>query len=64
MSHRRPIHEIRLCMTRAAIWANESPLKDVCFNATVSRLFNDGGRRKDRSTFHRDQLPIVVKIKS
>ena len=62
MSQRRPAHEIRLGMIRAAIWANSSGPNEVWFNVTVSRLYKDGDRWKDSGAFGRDDLPIVAKI--
>ena len=60
MSQRRPAHEIRLGMIRAAIWANSSGPNEAWFNVTVSRLYKDGDRWKDSGAFGRDDLPIVA----
>jgi hypothetical protein len=62
MSHRPPIHEIRLGTIRAAIWANESRPDDVWFAVTLSRLYKDGAAWKDSATFRRDDLPVVAKV--
>ena len=62
MPHTKPIHEIRLGTIRAAIWENQSRSKDTWFGVTVSRLYNDGTRWKDSSSFRRDDLPVVAKI--
>lgn len=62
MTQRRPVHEIRLGTIRAAIWENQSPSKDVWFAVSVSRLYRDGDRWKDSSSFGRDDLPVVAKI--
>lgn len=58
----KPVHEIRLGRIRAALWANKSESGDVWFNVTVSRLYKDGDRWQDTSTFRRDDLPIVAKV--
>lgn len=62
MTQRRPAHEIRLGTIRAAVWANETPPKRIWFAVTVSRMYRDGDRWKDTSTFRRDDLPVVAKI--
>ena len=62
MTQLRPVHEIRLGTIRAAIWENRNSSKDVWFAVTVSRLYRDGDRWKNTSSFGRDDLPIVAKI--
>ena len=57
----RPIHEIRLGRIRAAIWENETK-NGTQFNVTVSRLYKDGDKWKDSSSFGRDDLPLVAKV--
>ena len=58
----KPVHEIRLGRIRAAIWANQTESGEIWFNVTVSRLYNDGNRWHDTSTFRRDDLPLVSKV--
>jgi hypothetical protein len=58
----KPIHEIRLGRIRASIWANRTTNGDVWFNATISRLYKDGARWKNTTTFGRDDLPILSKV--
>ena len=58
----KPTHEIRLGRIRAAIWANQSENREVWFNVTVSRLYKEGDKWQDTSTFRRDDLPIVAKV--
>ena len=62
MANKKPTHEIRLGMIRAAIWANENRRNQVWFNVTVSKLYKDESGWKDSSTFNRDDLPVVAKI--
>ena len=58
----KPVHEIRLGRIRAAIWANQTDSGEIWFNVTVSRLYNDGNRWQDTTTFRRDDLPLVSKV--
>ena len=58
----KPVHEIRLGRIRAAIWANQTESGEIWFNVTVSRLYNDGTRWQDTTTFRRDDLPLVSKV--
>lgn len=58
----KPVHEIRLGRIRAAIWANQSEDGRVRFNTTVSRLYHDGTRWQDTTSYGRDDLPLVSKV--
>lgn len=58
---KRPVHEIRLGRIKAAIWANDTD-NGVRHNVTIARLYKDGDRWKDSTTFGRDDLPLVVKV--
>ena len=61
MGKKQPTHEIKLGRIRAAIWENQTEGQDVWFNVTLSRLYKDGDKWKDSSSFRRDDLPIVNK---
>jgi hypothetical protein len=61
MEKNEPIHEIKLRRIRATIWANETKDQEVWFNVTVSRLYKDGDKWKDTTSFRRDDLPLVAK---
>jgi hypothetical protein len=61
MGKNEPTHEIKFRRIRATIWANETEDQEVWFNVTVSRLYKDGDKWKDTSSFRRDDLPIVSK---
>jgi hypothetical protein len=58
----KPAHEIRLGRIRAAIWANTSDRGEVWFNVTVSRLYKDGQRWQQTTSYRRDDLPLVSKV--
>jgi len=42
--------------------ANQNQRNEVWFNVTVSRLYRDGDRWQDTTSFRRDDLPIVSKV--
>ncbi len=58
----KPVHEIRLGKIRAAIWANTSDRGEVWFNVTVSRLYKDGDRWQQTTSYRRDDLPLVSRV--
>ena len=58
----KPAHEIRLGRIRAAIWANSSDRGEVWFNITVSRLYKDGERWQQTTSYRRDDLPLVSRV--
>lgn len=57
----RPVHEIRLGRIRAAVWENATQ-NGTRHNVTVSRLYKDGDKWKDSSSFGREDLPLVMKV--
>ena len=57
----RPVHEVRLGVVKAAIWANDTD-NGVRHNVTVSRIYKDGDEWKDSTSFGRDDLPLVAKV--
>ena len=61
MDTKRPIHEIRLGKIKAAIWANETK-SGIRHNVTVERIYKEDGVWKRKSTFGRDELPLVCKV--
>ena len=61
MSRNKPVHEIRLGRIRAAIWENSTE-NGTRHNVTVTRLYKDGDRWKDSTSFGRDDLPVVAKV--
>lgn len=57
----RPAHEIRLGRIKAAVWENETE-NGIRHNVTISRLYKDGDRWKDSTSFGREDLPLVAKV--
>ena len=62
MANKKPAHEIRLGMIRAAIWAHKNRQNQVWFNVTVSRAYKSDLGWQDSTTFNRDDLPVVAKV--
>jgi hypothetical protein len=46
---------------KAAVWKNETE-NGVRHNVTISRLYKDGDRWKDSTSFDREDLPLVAKV--
>ena len=57
----KPVPEVRLGRIRAAIWENETQ-NGTRHNVTVSRLYKDGDKWKDSTSFGREDLPVVCKV--
>jgi len=57
----KPVHEIRLGRIRAALWENATQ-NGTRHNVTVSRLYKDGDKWKDSTSFGREDLPLVIKV--
>ncbi len=57
----RPVHGLRLGSIRAAIWENQTE-SGFRHNVTFSRLYKDGDRWKDSTSFGRDDLPLLAKV--
>jgi Fe-S-cluster containining protein len=58
---KRPVHEVRLGRIKAAVWQNETE-NGTRHNVTISRLYRDGDKWKDTTSFGRDDLPLVGKV--
>jgi hypothetical protein len=58
---KRPVHEVRLGRIKAAVWQNETE-NGTRHNVTISRLYRDGDKWKDTTSFGRDDLPLVAKV--
>jgi len=58
----KPAHTIKLGRVKAAIWANESETSGLRYNLTISRLYKDGEKWKDSTSFGRDELPLAIKV--
>ncbi len=57
----RPVHEIRLGLIKAAIWANITR-EGGMFNVTFERSFKDGEEWRTTHSFGRDDLLKVAKL--
>ena len=58
----KPIHEIRFSKIRAAIWENRTTAGKPIYNVTFSRLYRDGERWKDSTSFSRGDLLLLGKL--
>ena len=62
MSAQRPVHDIRMGLIKAAIWANDTK-SGTRHNVTVARLYKtDDGDWRDSNSFGRDDLPVVKEV--
>jgi len=57
----KPVHEVRMGVVKAAIWANETEY-GVRHGVTFQRLYKDGNEWKTTESFGRDELPLVAKV--
>ena len=62
MANNRPVQEMRLGCIRVAIWENTGGAHGAWFSVSVARLYKDGERWKESSSFRRDELPVVAKL--
>lgn len=60
-SPKAPVHEVRLGRIKAAVWENTSE-NGVRHNVTFSRIYKDGDKWKDSTSFGRDDLPLLMKV--
>ena len=58
----KPAAEIRLGRIRAVTWENHSDSSGTWYSVSVSRLYKEGERWQDSTSFRRDDLPIVAKV--
>ena len=57
----RPVHEVRIGLIKAAIWANT--VEDtVRHNVTFERSYKDGEEWKTTTSFGRDDLLTLAKV--
>ena len=61
MSAQRPVHDIRMGLIKAAIWANDTK-SGTRHNVTVARLYKTDDGWKDSNSFGRDDLPVVKEV--
>ena len=60
-SGNRPVHEVRLGRVKAAVWANQSE-NGLWYSVRVGRLYKDAEQWKTADSFHREDLPLVMKV--
>ncbi len=58
---KRPVHEIRIGLIRAAIWRNEGS-NGPWHTATFERSYKDGDQWKSTTSFGRDDLLVLAKL--
>ena len=61
MASQKPVHEIRLGLIKAAIWANDTD-QGLRHNVSLSRLYKEGDEWKSTGSFGRDDLLVVAKV--
>ena len=59
--HARPVHEVRIGLIKAAVWANTVE-ETVRHNVTFERSYKDGEEWKTTTSFGRDDLLTLSKI--
>ena len=57
----RPVHQIRIGMIRAAVWANPTE-QGVRHSVTFERRYRDGEVWKSTHSYGRDDLPALAKV--
>lgn len=58
---RKPVHDVRLGLVKAAIW--ENTVGDlVRYNVTFSRIYKDEAEWKTSDAFGRDDLLVLAKV--
>lgn len=57
----KPANEFRLGRIKATIWANQNKGSDVWFSVEIVRLYSEGEKWHESTSFGRDDLPLVAK---
>lgn len=57
----RPVHEVRIGLIKAAIWANLYE-DNVRYNVTFERRYKDGEEWKTATSFGRNDLLTLAKV--
>ena len=58
---KKPVHDVRLGLIKAAIWQNAVG-DAVRYNITFSRIYKDETEWKTSDTFGRDDLLVLAKV--
>ena len=61
MAIQKPVHEVRLGLIKAAVWANDTE-QGVRHNVSIARLYKEGDDWKSTTSFGRDDLLLVAKV--
>jgi len=56
-----PVHEVRIGLIKAAIWANNTE-DGLWHNVTFERSYRDGEEWKSTTSFGRDDLLVLAKV--
>jgi hypothetical protein len=57
----KPVHQVRMGLIRAAIWANVNA-GGTWYNVTFARLYKDGNEWKSSDHYGRDDLLLLAKV--
>ncbi|HEY2413799.1 MAG TPA: hypothetical protein VGI40_16225 [Pirellulaceae bacterium] len=57
----KPAHEFRFGRIKTTIWANQAAGGDVWFSVEIVRLYCEGEKWHESTSFGRDDLPLVAK---
>ena len=58
---KKPVHEVRLGLIKAAIWENTVG-ENLRYNVTFSRIYKSEAEWKTSDTFGRDDLLVLAKV--
>jgi len=62
MSTTKPVHEVRLGTTKAAIWTNTSDNGRTRYSVSVQRIYRENDEWKRTTSFRRDDLLVLAKV--
>ena len=58
---KKPVHEVRLGLIKAAIWENSAG-ENLRYNVTFSRIYKNDTEWKTSDAFGRDDLLVLAKV--
>jgi len=58
----KPIHEIRLSLVKAAIWANQTKQGGTRYSVSFSRIYRKGDAWKNTESYGRDDLAVLCRV--
>jgi hypothetical protein len=59
---KKPVHELRLGLIKAAIWENTVGENLLRYNVTFARIYKTESEWKASDTFGRDDLLVLAKV--